>query len=536
MAQARKATSQDLQDMFADDEVTTNGADVSEDSYSAFLAGIARSVFQGVTFGTADEIEAAIRSTFGDQGYYAVRDEIRSNLDKFRDENTALAYGLEIGSSLLLPMGAVGAGMRLAPQATRAGVSLARQYPVTAAGLAGATYGAGVAEEVEDIPLEASIAGTIGLGAGAVSPVISRKAQALRQAGLPLTVGQLYPALKRGEEALTSLPIMGGQVARAIEKPIEAFPALVYNRALRPLGIKIDPKASPRQAFIQSKKAFDDAYDKALSGVDVDVTPDFLKQLEDISRAAKENLGIAGGSLGKDFDNIIKARVLGKVKDGKISGRDLKEIQSFLGSRSVRYRKSPDPLNQDYADALEELDIGLMDAFTKSAPAEKSSLLRKANRAYSRYVPLRRAASMADEGEFSPAQMLRSIQAEERKRGAEGLGRLAAGRGTMQPTAEVAKDILGAKLGDSGTSSREQMGRLARSVIGAGGLGAGGTGILAGMIEPMTAAKTIGGGLIGAGLYTPSGQKILRGAIPAVSTGIRTPAIAGLLADYTVSP
>ena len=535
MAEARKASPEEIQELFSEMEMTIQPMEVDEGSYTSFLSGVLRSLGQGVTFGSADEMEAAVRAALGEGGYTELRDQIRANLDQFRDENTALAFGLEIGASMLTPVGAVAGATRLAPAVGRTMAQTLRTQPIRTAARGGLAYGVGTAEEIEDIPLQAGLGALIGAGAGAVIPVISRRAEALRKAGLPITIGQLYPGLKRGEEALTSVPIMGGQIVKATEASIEAFPALVYNRALRPLGVKINPKASPRAAFQQAEKSFRKAYDDALKGVEVTVDEPFVGALARVSDDAAEALGETGATQLKDFNAIIKSQVMGRVKDGKMNADDLKAVQSFLGKKSTTLRKRGNPSDIEYADALDDLDITLMDAFTRASP-KKATLLRKANRAYSRYVPLRRAAAAAGEAAFTPAKLVQTIRAEEAKRGAAGLGRLAAGRGTMQPIAEIGQDVLGRQLADSGTAGRLEMSRLLRTGLSGVGLGAGGLGVGTGAVGLGELAAIGGAGLLGAGAYTPLGQGALRLAVPGVTTALRTPAIPGLISEQMMSP
>ena len=533
--EVQSASPVDIQEAFANLDLEVGDVDISPDSYTSFLSGVLRSLGQGVTFGSADEMEAAVRAALGEGGYTELRDQIRANLDQFRDENTALAFGLEIGASMLTPVGAVAGATRLAPAAGRAMGQTLRTQPIRTTAAGGALYGAGTAEEISDIPLQAALGGAIGLGAGAVTPIISRRAEALRKAGLPITIGQIYPGMKRGEEALTSVPIMGGQIVKATEASIEAFPALVYNRALRPLGVKIDPKASPRAAFQQAEKAFRKSYDSALKGVEVTVDQPFVGALARVSADAAEALGETGATQLKDFNAIIKSQVMGRVKDGKMNADDLKAVQSFLGKKSTTLRKRGNPSDIEYADALDDLDITLMDAFTRASP-EKATLLRKANRAYSRYVPLRRAAAASGEAAFTPAKLVQTIRAEEAKRGAAGLGRLAAGRGTMQPIAEIGQDVLGRQLADSGTAGRMEMSRLLRTGLSGVGLGAGGLGVGTGAVGLGELAAIAGAGLLGAGAYTPLGQAGMRLAIPGVSTALRTPAAPGLISEQMMSP
>ena len=117
----------------------------------SFASGLSRSLGQGITFGFADEAEAYIRSALGEGEYTEIRDDIRDNLNKFRADEPAFAYGAEIGAALLTPGGA-------ARLATKAGmktiadkaVMAAAKRPTAAAGVGGAVYGAGTAEEIED--------------------------------------------------------------------------------------------------------------------------------------------------------------------------------------------------------------------------------------------------------------------------------------------------------------------------------------------------------------------------------------------------
>lgn len=132
--------------------------------------GLARSVGQGLTFGFGDEIEAGVRAPFSDRSYGEIRDGIRDRMDQFREDRPVAAYGSEIASSALVP----GA---LAARAAQAGVGLGRSV-AGAAGLSGAAYGAGTAENVEDIPAEAAKGAGAGLAFGTVSTAAGPVARA----------------------------------------------------------------------------------------------------------------------------------------------------------------------------------------------------------------------------------------------------------------------------------------------------------------------------------------------------------------------
>jgi hypothetical protein len=110
----------------------------------------ARTFGQGLTFGTADEIEAFLRSRAGGRSYKSERDEIRRLQERYALDNPNTAMALEgagmIGGSMLAPsLGAtrvVANAPRLARFAAGAVDDLAQ----------GAAYAAGQAKTMRDIP------------------------------------------------------------------------------------------------------------------------------------------------------------------------------------------------------------------------------------------------------------------------------------------------------------------------------------------------------------------------------------------------
>jgi len=477
-----------------------------------YFAGLGRSAAQGITFGTADELEAFIRSAIGDKTYKQERDRIRSELEKFRSDFPVEAYGTEILSSI--PSG-VGAARTLG----RLGI----QGALKQAGLGGAAYGAGAAEEMADVPASAALGGALGVGGEALAPVVSRQAKALGKK-IPLTVGQYYPGLKRAEEALTSMPFIGGGIRAQQERGMKAFPVFMYNRALKPLGVELPKDTSPRLAFSKARDIFNQKYKQALDGVEIDVSDDLLDDLSSIVASAKQSAGMAGEKKAADFENTVIQQVLGRVKDGKLTGEAIQDIQKKIGQEAMRFGKSTDPIDGKIADALTELDVSMMDLIAKYSPANKD-LLQRTNRAYSQFVPLRAAQAKAMEGVFTPAQAMSAVRAEERKAGAAGLGRLAAGEGRMQRPIEMAQRIIGPSLPDSGTAGRLLTGA---ALYGGGGALVGAPGDM----SPEGALLGLAGGILGRGATTRLGQfGMKRAAIPLAAAGLRAPATAGLLSQ-----
>jgi hypothetical protein len=477
-----------------------------------YFAGLGRSAAQGITFGTADEIEGFVRSLLGEKTYKQERDKIRAGLEKFRSDFPVEAYGTEIAASIPT-MGGAAAGL------ARLGVRGAMKQ----AGAGGAAYGAGAAEEMEDVPVSAALGGALGVGGEALAPVVSRQAQALGKK-IPLTVGQYFPGLKRAEEALTSMPFVGGGIRAQQERGMKAFPVFMYNRALKPLGVELPKNTPPRLAFSKARDIFNQKYKQALSGVEIDASDKFLDELSGIVSSAKQNFGEVGRKEAIDFEETVIKQVLGRVKNGKLSGEAIQDIQKTIGLEATKYQKSSEPINQKVYDALTELDVSMMDLIAKYSPANKD-LLQRTNKAYSQFVPLRAAQAKATEGVFTPAQAMAAVRAEERKAGAAGLGRLAAGEGRMQKPIEMAQRIIGPSLPDSGTAGRLLTGA---ALYGGGGALVGAPSNM----SPEGAMLGLAGGMLGRGATTRGGQAFLkRAAIPTTAAGLRAPATSGLLAQ-----
>lgn len=142
----------------------------------SMAGGLSRSFAQGAMFGFADEAEAAIRSlwdrgedeSFG-SAYYRNRNQVRSELAQFREENMAAALTAELVGGFAVPGLGTAAG---AAKALRTAPTLGRMALVGAGfGAAeGGLYGAGIAEDVSDIPGEAATGALIGGVVGAAVP------------------------------------------------------------------------------------------------------------------------------------------------------------------------------------------------------------------------------------------------------------------------------------------------------------------------------------------------------------------------------
>lgn len=133
--------------------------------------GAGRALAQGLTFGLADEIEAAFKSATGDRTYEQEVGAIRAGQRAFEAAEPGAALAAEaIGSLPYMALPVVG-GARMASMAGRA-PSLARTmgYGMGIGAAEGALGGLGRGEGVEGRLTRAATEGAIGAGLGALAP------------------------------------------------------------------------------------------------------------------------------------------------------------------------------------------------------------------------------------------------------------------------------------------------------------------------------------------------------------------------------
>ena len=532
-----------------DDAVDVDVAEPSTPSVGGFdpiefATGLARSIGQGITFGTADEAEGFIRSILGDQTYKQARDQVRKELDQFRTEYPVTAYGSEIGASVAMPLGVAklagkgivkGAEMINKPladfaaqKAAQAGQKIATAAPKTTriatgkpAQVAGASalYGAGAAKEMSDVPESMAIAGALGAGLQKAAPAVTAGAAELIKKGVPLTVGQKFGGITGGvEERLAGLPVLDFLIGGARRRAVTGFEGASYDEALAPLGEKLPKGVKGRDAYIQAQNIISKAYDDVLSDVNIPSPSQIITQIPDVAATLpKQEAGL--------YSKIIMKELGDRVKDGRLTGSAFKEAQSALRQRAYKFMASQDAYQRELGEALSDAAEELTTTLGKFNP-DKAGKLANIDTAYSRFKPMQMAAaSKGMAGEVTPAKLLEKVYAQSRRSPSV----LAKGEGRMQQLAETGADVIGTKVPDSGTA-----GRLALTM---GTLGSGA------FLDPVTTGLVAGGA---GAVYSPLGQAILAGTrkggrdIPGIMQGagaaMRSPAAGGLLSQQVPSP
>lgn len=477
------------------EEEGTAAPQQQEQTAQELALNVARALGQGALFGFADEAEAFARSVLGDTSYEAALEEARAGL-----ESLPLSVRLPAEIVGSIPSAVLGGA---ALQAARVGSKIAQ------AGIMGAGYGAGAAEEGDR--LGGAVGGAlIGSGLQKVTPAVTAGAKELMRRGVPVTIGQaLGPAAKRLEEAATSVPFMGDVIKGAQRRAMERFGPAAYNEALSPVGKKISMNLTGREAYEAAESAISKSYDDVIKAIDLPAGKTFTTS---VGKKVSEYAGDLPEREAKMLSRIINRELMGRIQDGRLTKQAFKDAQSSIRGEAYSFSTSTDPYAKKLGDALNDVAGEMFDLLAKEAP-DLASQLKKVDAAYSRFVPLQRAAARAEEGIFTPAQVRSQIRAGGRRTPAA----MARGELPMQRMAETAQEILGPRLPESGSA--------VRGLVGLGALG----GMGAGAGVPLE-AMALGG--LASSLYTRPVQYALREGIPRVVTpALRTPAAAGLLAQ-----
>ena len=146
------------------------------------LAETGRAAAQGLTFGFADELEAALRTgSISNQQYTQLRDQLRAQQKQFGADYPNVATPIEIAGGVAMPVGALKL-LKGAPAGVQTGVTgtgLAGQMTrgAVVGGATGALTGAGTA--TDDVGQQTLNTGLAGAVLGGTVPVVIKRAGSL---------------------------------------------------------------------------------------------------------------------------------------------------------------------------------------------------------------------------------------------------------------------------------------------------------------------------------------------------------------------
>lgn len=346
-------------------------------------------------------------------------------------------------------------------------------------------------EKAKQAGLGAVTGGALPAVTGGVARVVSPNASVnpdlkmLRDAGVKPTIGQtLGGAANWTEQKATSLPLVGDSIQGLRRKSIDQFNKAAINRAVAPIGGKVDDIG--HQGIAKAGDMLSAAYDDALKGLK-GVT------LDNQARAELLNLKAMAGNLpdpsrnvfNRTIKNVVEARLSQK---GGMAADTFKIVESELSKKAAAYSGSASAGERELGDAFNEALRVLRDSAARQNP-KYAEALQKANAGWANLVRVEGAGKSAalNEGVFTPGQLMGAVRQADKS-----VRDRATARGTalMQDLAGAGQRVLGNTYPDSGTVGRA-------ALIGTGA---------AGMLNlPLTMAG-LGGG---AALYTQPVQNAL---------------------------
>lgn len=222
--------------------------------YSGVAEG-ARSVGQGLTFGLLDELEAAVRTgAISGPEYERQRNLLREQQKQFGQDAPIIKTGLEIGGSLIAPLGLARQISRLAPATQSAVIGKTLRGQAGRGAAIGAATGAassyGFAEE--NAGSAALFGGMFGAALGGSVPIFVDKAGTL--------IKNVLTSLGIGDQVTAASKMLSNYLEKDNLTPLEAQQALdelrrigVPNVALADLGKSLNDLAY--SAYVVQSKA-----------------------------------------------------------------------------------------------------------------------------------------------------------------------------------------------------------------------------------------------------------------------------------------
>jgi hypothetical protein len=363
------------------------------------------------------------------------------------------------------------------------------------------------ADKGKQVGMGAAIGGAVPAIASGIARVVSPNAsvnpnvQLLKDEGVNPTIGQTLGGWANAtEEKLQSVPILGDMIRRARGQAQGEFNTAAINRATSPIGVTT--QGAGQDAVKAAGDALSDAYNNALSQVQhVPFDQQFHGQLAQLQGMAQNMVP----SMASKFNKTLNDIVLGRVgPQGSMLGSTYKDVDSELGRIASRYGKSQMASEQEYGDAVAQLQ-NLLGQQMRRANPQVAQQLEAADQGWANLVRVEGAAKAAqnNEGVFTPAQLNAAIRS-----GDDSVRGRAVSRGDalMQDLGNAGQQVLGNKVPNSGTADR---------------MWAGAGALASGLLHPAIPASLA----VGGAMYTRPMQALLNAAVSA------RPAVAQPTAD-----
>lgn len=483
---------------------------MDDETWGQYLAGLGGKAAQGLTFNYADEIAAAVGSLAGYDREELLKD-LRESEKAFTARHPVASTVAEIGGALPTAL-AGGAGLvRAVPALARAG-GIGRAAGTGAA--IGAPFGAlsatGATEGDESIGKAAAFGAGSGLAFGAatgaggaalgrtVGPWISEQAEGLRQAGVRLTPGEMLGGYaKRLEDSLSSAPFVGAMIRNRQGEGIESLNRAAVRQAIAPdrvasrrLNQVMDQTDVGHDLVQTTRDLLSRRYQQVVPRMSARYDQRLVADLNAIDARLPATVQPQyRDAISRWIDDSATFATPGNPMSGRLDGRGLQNALGGLRDegRDMIASRASQAYGRDLGQAMLDAREALVDAASRSTRPRTMGDFRRLEHAYAGFARIRDAASRtgADQGTFTPAQLMAAVRSGDRS---AGKGATATGQALLQDLAGPAKSVMSRRVNDSGTPERAAlMGAILAP-------GAAMTGVMAG--APFAA------------LYTPLGRAV----------------------------
>ena len=288
----------------------------------------------------------------------------------------------------------------------------------------------------------------------ALARVISPRAsvnpnvQTLLDEGVTPTPGQMLGGTaQRVEDKAVSIPIVGDAIRGARERGIQEFNEAALNRAVAPLGQRVN--ATGREGMQQVQRIIGDAYDDIMPRLTFRADNQFAQELGTLQQMSQS----LPPPQAQQFERILREQVVGRLTpQGVATGQNFRAIESELGRLGANYRSSAVAGERELGMALTELQSSLRETLARANP-QLSQELGAINQAYSMLTRLQRAAGAqgAEGGVFTPAQLSSAVRAGDTTVRKNAYAR---GEALMQDLSDAGRAVMNSRVPNSGTFDR----------------------------------------------------------------------------------
>lgn len=288
--------------------------------------------------------------------------------------------------------------------------------------------------------------------ANVIAPRVTEALRTMREIGVRPTPGQIAGGgIRRAEETIKSVPLVGSMVRGAETRALEDFNRGAVNFALRPAGLNVGTKTPVgRQLIAEADDLLSSGYNEALDQItNARVDQIFQQRVQAIAQRAAQRLGRKGQ---RAFNNAIEdVRSLPAMKKSSFTGKEIKRAISGLREDADRLSKNVDEDVTQAGELIRELRDEVSDLMKRNTTPDNAARLTGLDRAYAGFQRVREASERGREGFFTPFQLSQSIKRGEAMRGSREFAR---GQGLGQEIAEAAEEVISSRVPDSGTPER----------------------------------------------------------------------------------